>query len=80
MQGVSEAETGSPREIMLLGYRYGFIDDSEVWLLIMKKRNTQTHVYDEEEADELLLNIRDSFIPAFRQLKGMLEIKMEEIE
>ena len=34
--GVSGAETGSPREILQLGYKTGFINDSAVWLLMLK--------------------------------------------
>ena len=37
---VNGASTGSPREILQLGYKIGFINDSEVWLLMLKKRNT----------------------------------------
>ncbi len=37
MHGVEEASTGSPREILQIGYKVGFIRDSEVWLLMLKK-------------------------------------------
>lgn len=37
VHGVQEAETGSPREILQLGYKVGFIEDSSVWLLMLKK-------------------------------------------
>ena len=36
MHSVEGAFTGSPREILQLGYRIGFINDSEVWLLMLK--------------------------------------------
>ena len=42
---VEEASTGSPREILQLGYKIGFFDDSETWLLMLKKRNTSVHIY-----------------------------------
>ena len=34
---VEEASTGSPREILQLGYKIGFFDDSETWLTYVKK-------------------------------------------
>lgn len=34
---VEEASTGSPREILQLGYKIGFINDAETWLLMLKK-------------------------------------------
>ncbi len=78
--GVEDSSAGSPREILQLGYKFGFIDDSETWLLMLKKRNTSVHIYNEEEVDELILLIRDSFIPAFTALKETLARKLDEAE
>lgn len=80
IHGAEGAETGSPREILQLGYKFGFVDDSAVWLSMLKKRNTSTHIYNEDEADELILLIRDSFIPAFEVLNNTLKIKQQGIE
>ena len=78
MHGIEEASTGSPREILQLAYKIGFISDSEVWLL--KKRNTSVHIYNEDEVDEMILLIRDSFIPALTALKDTLVKKLDEAE
>ena len=80
MHGVEEASTGSHREILQLGYKMGFVNDSEVWLLMLKKRNTSVHIYNEDEVDEMIMLIRDSFIPAFSVLKDTLVKKMEDVE
>lgn len=77
MHSVEGAATGSPREILQLGYKVGFISDSTVWLLMLKKRNTSVHIYNE---DEMLLLIRDSFLPAFILLEETLRKKLEEAE
>ena len=37
LHGSAAASTGSPREILQLGYKLGFVDDSAVWLLMLKK-------------------------------------------
>lgn len=37
LHGAAGAETGSPREILQLGYRLGLVNDSAVWLLMLKK-------------------------------------------
>lgn len=78
LHGVSGAETGSPREILQLAYQVGFVSDEQVWLLILKKRNTSVHIYNEEEIDELIILIRDSFLPAFQSLERTLEEKAKE--
>lgn len=80
LHGVPDAATGSPREILQLAYRVGFIQDSSVWLLMLKKRNTAAHIYNEEEIDELLLLIRSSFLPAFCTLEKDLIEKYAEVD
>ena len=80
LHGVSEAETGSPREILQLAYKFGFVDDDAVWLAMLKKRNTFMHIYNNDEIDELLSLIRDSFIPAFVVLERVLREKLDEAE
>lgn len=74
--GVEEAETGSPREILQLGYKVGFVNDQAAWLLMLKKRNVSVHIYNEDEVDELVILIRDSFIPEFTALEETLREKM----
>ena len=80
LHGVEEAATGSPREILQLGYKVGFVSDSSVWLLMLKKRNTSVHIYNEDEIGEMILLIRDSFLPAFAILEETLKAKLKEVE
>lgn len=80
LHGAEGADTGSPREILQLGYKLGFVNDSAVWLLMLKKRNTSVHIYNEQEVDEMILLIRDSFIPAFVALEKILREKLAEAE
>ena len=80
LHGAEGADTGSPREILQLGYKLGFVNDSAVWLLMLKKSNTSVHIYNEKEVDEMILLIRDSFIPAFVALEKTLKEKLAEAE
>ena len=80
LHGVDDAQTGSPREILKLGYKYGFVNDEAVWLEMLKMRNTAIHIYDENEIKALLASIRDRYIPAFRALEKTLKEKVEEAE
>lgn len=80
MHGVEGSSTGSPREILQLGYKVGFLNDSAVWLLMLKKRNTSVHIYNEEEIDEMIMLIRDSFLPAFTNLEKTLQLKLAVAE
>ena len=130
MHSVEGASTGSPREILQLGYKVGlqlfsshcparcfdmnmsksrdiqakmpspkvifyafwlvtvkvlnsyvgFINDAEVWLLMLKRRNTSVHIWNEDEVNERIILIRDSFIPAFKILNETLLEKPDEAE
>lgn len=68
------------RGIEILTEKFRFISDSEVWLFMLKKRNTSVYIYNEDEVDEMILLIRDSFIPAFTVLKDTLVKKLDEAE
>lgn len=80
LHSVEGAEAGSPREILKLGYKTGFLNDADVWLLMLKKRNLSVHIYDEEEVDSLIVLIRDSFVPGFAALAEVLGEKLAEAE
>ena len=79
LHGAAGAETGSPREILQLGYKLGFLNDSAVWLLMLKKRNVSVYLYNEDDIDEMILLVRDSFIPAFSALEKTLREKLAEV-
>ena len=53
---------------------------SEVWLLMLKKRKTSVHIYNEEEVDEMILLIRERFIPGFTVLKDTLGKQLDGAE
>lgn len=67
-------------DALQLGYKIGFINDSQVWLLMLKKRNTSVYIYNEDEVDEMIVLIHDSFIPAFTVLRDTLVKKLDEAE
>ena len=46
-----------------------FLNDSAVWMLMLKKRNVSLLIYNEDDIDEMILLVRDSFIPAFSALE-----------
>ena len=65
-------------DALQLGYKIGFINDSQVWLLMLKKYNTSVYSYN--EVDEMIMLIHDSFVPAFTDVKDILLKKLEEVE
>lgn len=76
LHGVKEAASGSPREILKAGYQFHFIDDEELWLDMLKRRNQTAHIYNEDIAVELVTLIFDKYIAAFENLRGELSRRL----
>ena len=77
--GVSQADTGSPREILKLGFKFELINDEEVWLDMLKRRNTSTHIYNENEVDEFIKLIFEKYITAFDKLDITLHERLSRL-
>lgn len=68
-EGMSEANTGSPREIIKAAYAvYDYLDE-EIWLSMLRARNDMTHIYDGDTAKRMVGQILDSYIPEFQKLQ-----------
>lgn len=80
LHGVTDAKTGSPREIIKLGYKTGFLNDEETFIDMLKTRNTLTHIYDNEEIPETIALIYEKYIPALNELKIILAEKIKETQ
>ena len=80
LHSVLGVETGSPHEILKLGYKVGFIMDEKSWLGMLKDRNSSVHIYSENEADEIVLRVVEEYVPAFQALGDMLREKLAQTE
>ena len=71
-QGISE-KTGSPREVIQVGFKQGIISDGEAWINMMLSRNILSHLYDEKTSREIYEKIREEYIKLFKELKEKFE-------
>ena len=78
LHGVSQAQSGSPREIVKLGFKSGFISDEEIWLDVLRQRNNLTHIYSEENAENLVTSLIQSYIPALERFQRAMKEKIEQ--
>lgn len=74
------AETGSPREILKLGFKVGFLNDEKNWIKMQSDRNKSVHIYNEEDIDEILSNIFDIYIKVFEDFSIIMKQKIDELE
>lgn len=64
-------EATTPRSILELAYREGFIDNEAVWVAMMTDRNLTSHVYKEEQAEEIAQNISLKYCKELSALKQL---------
>lgn len=71
-EGDTIAASGSPRDIIKAAYRYYNFIDEEIWLQMLRDRNTITHLYDSNQAEELIGRIITDYIPEFQKIERKL--------
>ncbi len=71
-EGEAAAATGSPRDILKAAYTLFDFVDEDLWLSMLRDRNTIAHVYDEAKERELVDAVIHRYIPAFQQLQDGL--------
>jgi nucleotidyltransferase substrate binding protein (TIGR01987 family) len=65
-QGITEIR-GS-RDAVKTGFKYGLIDNSEIWFEIISARNLSSHTYNQILAERLIENICNRFYFEFKKL------------
>lgn len=58
----------SSRETIKTAFSIGIIENGEVWLKALMDRNLTTHTYDENDADEIYENIKNSYFSLLEKL------------
>lgn len=72
-------EASFPREVLKKAYQYGLIDDGDLWMDMLEKRNLMAHSYDEDRALTALGLIRNQYAPQFERLVAELEQKVASL-
>lgn len=49
-------------------FRRGLVQNGDVWMAMIKARNTTSHAYDQDTADQIYEQILTVFFPAFQEL------------
>ena len=67
IQGTDKEIMGS-RDAIRWAFENKIINDSGIWMEMVKRRNDTSHTYDEETAAEVVIRIKDSYYQAFMAL------------
>jgi len=65
----------SPKTVLREAYAAGIIDDEEIWLNMLKDRNSTVHIYDEKMSIEICNNIINKYAEEFRKLLTAMETR-----
>ena len=67
-------DVSSPKGTLKAAFKQGLIEAAAEpeFLKMLEDRNTSTHVYDEQEANEIFLRVRDAHLPAIQLLLSRL--------
>ena len=72
---LSEGATdiNSPKKVMREAYNNDLIENTEGWLRILDDRNLTSHVYDDEDAEDIYNRIMNEHIKLFDELEKILD-------
>lgn len=73
MNGFSEGQTGSPRQILKTAYEAGMIRDEKVWLAALASRNNVAHAYNRDVALDIINQTKNMYYNMFAELKDVIE-------
>ncbi len=72
-EGSAASATGSPRGIIKEAYAVYPFFDGELWLAMLRDRNSMARIYDGEAAKALVKRILEEYIPQFVRLENELK-------
>lgn len=68
--------TGS-RDASREAFKNGIIDNGAIWMDMIKSRNRSSHTYNEEIADEIVIQISKSYLPLFLKFREEMEQRLD---
>ena len=72
-EGEGISRSSSPRDIIKAAYVcFDFLDE-ETWLCMLQKRNDTTHIYNEDVARQLVQEILETYILAFKHMGAAVQ-------
>ena len=70
-QGVADLQF--PKQVLQEAYAAGLIDHEEIWLEMLRARNSMSHIYDDMLAAQIADRIQHIFLPALLALAHRYE-------
>lgn len=72
-------EIYGPKDVVRASFKYGIIEEGEIWMDMIKNRNKTSHTYNEETAKDIIIAILTTYHAEFKKLEHKLEeLKLKE--
>jgi len=68
-----EVNIQGSRDAIRLAFKRGLISDGDTWMEMIKSRALTSHTYNEQIAEEVILDIKDTYFMLFLKLRDKLE-------
>lgn len=72
-------QVSTPREVLKEAFKAKWINEEQIWLKMLKDRNSTSHVYDEKLAERIYKNISE-YLPVLLKTYSFLEAKINSEE
>jgi len=71
-----DVEVRFPREVIKEAFKYSLIDNGDVWMDMLEKRNLMSHTYDENRFNLAVNKIKNNYYDAISQVYRILGEKL----
>lgn len=68
-----EVNIQGSRDAIRLAFKRGLVSDGDTWMEMIKSRALTSHTYNEQIAEEVILDIKDTYFMLFLKLRDKLE-------
>ena len=65
------------KDSVRLAFKFGIIEDGEVWMQMVKSKNLSSYTYDEQTANQIVEVICKEYYPAFVKLRETMDVISE---
>jgi nucleotidyltransferase substrate binding protein (TIGR01987 family) len=72
----ADVEVNFPREVLKTAFSYDMIEDGDIWIDMLEKRNLMSHTYDRKNAELAYLLIKNTYFDKLKNLEEFLSEKL----
>jgi nucleotidyltransferase substrate binding protein (TIGR01987 family) len=71
-----EVEVNYPREVIKTAFSYELIEDGDIWIDMLEKRNLMSHTYDKKNTELAYTLIKNEYFEKLKTLEAYLSKKL----